>query len=82
MNKNTFVEVFEISKISMNLSLKVGNFSSGFIPSSFQCIIFTSIVFLPTQLFYAEINLERRKKIPSRTHKPFDFNLINELERK
>jgi len=63
VNKNTFMQVFEISKMAMNLSLKAGNFSDGSIPKLFQHIIFTSIVFFPTQLFCVETHLESTKKM-------------------
>lgn len=62
MNKNIFMQVCEISKMSMNLFLKVGNFSSSYFPKLFQNEIFTSIVFFPTGLFCAKTNLENRKK--------------------
>lgn len=62
MNKNIFTQVFEISKMGMNLFLKVGNFSSSYFPKLFQHVIFTSIVFFPTNLFCAKTNLESRKK--------------------
>lgn len=81
MNKNMFMQVFEISKMGMNLSLNVGSVSSGFIPKLFQHIIFTSIVFIPKHHFCAKTNIENIKE-PFRAHKPSDFNLINELERK
>lgn len=76
MNKNTFLKLFVISKMGMNLSLKVDNFS---ISKLFQCRIFTSVLFSPAYLFCAKTNLESGNK---QTHKTSDFNLKNELERK